>query len=82
MNGQDKAFFFLKFSLMSHLPILLYIVVTDFLMPLNCFHLIQNTYCVFRQVKSGTIFDNFLITDDEEYAQKVGDEVWGVTKVS
>jgi calreticulin len=32
------------------------------------------------QVKSGTIFDNVLITDDEEYAKKVGDETWGVLK--
>ncbi|XP_051897847.1 calreticulin-like [Pristis pectinata] len=32
------------------------------------------------QVKSGTIFDNFLITDDEKYAEKVGKETWGATK--
>ena len=32
------------------------------------------------QVKSGTIFDNFLITDDIEEAKKVGDETWGATK--
>ncbi|XP_013397065.1 calreticulin-like [Lingula anatina] len=32
------------------------------------------------QVKSGTIFDNILITDDEDHAKKVGDELWGVTK--
>merc|ERR1719334_1719254 len=32
------------------------------------------------QGKSGTIFDNFLITDDAEHAKKVGDETWGVTK--
>jgi len=32
------------------------------------------------QVKSGTIFDNFLITDDPDFAKKVGDETWGVTK--
>merc|ERR1712168_1167805 len=32
------------------------------------------------QVKSGTIFDNFLITDDVEEAKKIGDETWGVTK--
>jgi len=32
------------------------------------------------QVKSGTIFDNFLITDDVDFAKKVGDETWGVTK--
>jgi hypothetical protein len=28
------------------------------------------------QVKSGTIFNNVLITDDPEYAKKVGDEIW------
>ena len=32
------------------------------------------------QVKSGTIFDNILITDDEETAKKVGDETFGATK--
>jgi len=28
------------------------------------------------QVKSGTIFDNVLITDDPAEAKKVGEEVW------
>ncbi|XP_078733204.1 calreticulin-like [Lampetra fluviatilis] len=32
------------------------------------------------QVKSGTIFDSFLITDDEKYAETIGEETWGVTK--
>ncbi|XP_003388074.1 PREDICTED: calreticulin-like [Amphimedon queenslandica] len=32
------------------------------------------------QVKSGTIFDNFLITDDEAYAETFGRETWGATK--
>jgi len=32
------------------------------------------------QVKSGTIFDNILITDDTDYAKQVGDETWGATK--
>ncbi|KAM9385955.1 calreticulin-like [Pholidichthys leucotaenia] len=32
------------------------------------------------QVKSGTIFDNFLITDDVKEAEKFGKETWGVTK--
>ena len=31
-------------------------------------------------MKSGTIFDNILICDDEEYAKKFGDETWGETK--
>ncbi|NXS18466.1 CALR protein, partial [Mystacornis crossleyi] len=33
------------------------------------------------QVKSGTIFDNFLITDDEKLAEEIGNETWGATKV-
>ncbi|RUS71970.1 hypothetical protein EGW08_020263 [Elysia chlorotica] len=32
------------------------------------------------QVKSGTIFDNILITDDADYAEEVGKETWGKTK--
>ncbi|KAK3566324.1 hypothetical protein QTP86_032356 [Hemibagrus guttatus] len=32
------------------------------------------------QVKSGTIFDNFLITNDPKLAEKIGDETWGATK--
>merc|ERR1711936_866496 len=32
------------------------------------------------QVKSGTIFDNILITDDVDEAKKIGDETWGATK--
>ena len=32
-------------------------------------------------MKSGTIFDNILITDDEDYAEKQGNEVWKVTSV-
>merc|ERR1712050_445352 len=32
------------------------------------------------QVKSGTIFDNFLITDDAKHAEEVGNETWGKTK--
>lgn len=34
------------------------------------------------QVKSGTIFDNFLITNDPNLAEEVGNETWGTTKVS
>lgn len=33
------------------------------------------------QVKSGTIFDNFLITDDVKEAEDFGNETWGATKV-
>ena len=32
------------------------------------------------QVKSGTIFDNVLITDSEEYAEEFGNDTWGQTK--
>ncbi|XP_069126744.1 calreticulin-like [Argopecten irradians] len=32
------------------------------------------------QVKSGTIFDNILITDDVAFAEKVGKDTWGETK--
>lgn len=32
------------------------------------------------QVKTGTIFDNLLITDDVEEAEKFGTETWGATK--
>ncbi|KAG5848003.1 hypothetical protein ANANG_G00132250 [Anguilla anguilla] len=32
------------------------------------------------QVKSGTIFDNFLITNDPKLAEEVGNETWGLTK--
>ncbi|XP_020825094.1 calreticulin-3 isoform X2 [Phascolarctos cinereus] len=32
------------------------------------------------QVRSGTIFDNFLITDDENYAAEFGMKTWGRTK--
>ncbi|KTG34517.1 hypothetical protein cypCar_00038341 [Cyprinus carpio] len=32
------------------------------------------------QVKTGTIFDNFLITDDVEEAEQFGTETWGATK--
>lgn len=32
------------------------------------------------QVKSGTIFDNFLISDDIEEAKRIGEETWGSTK--
>ena len=38
------------------------------------------SYCLL-QVKSGTIFDNFLITDDVKEAEDIGNETWGVTKV-
>lgn len=33
-----------------------------------------------HQVKSGTLFDNVLITDDPEYAKQVAEETWGKNK--
>ena len=36
--------------------------------------------CMCVQVKSGTIFDNILICDDEEYAKQFGEDTWGMTK--
>lgn len=41
-----------------------------------------NAFSVLEQVKSGTIFDNFLITNDPKLAEKIGDETWGATKVN
>ncbi|XP_012877645.1 PREDICTED: calreticulin-like [Dipodomys ordii] len=32
------------------------------------------------QVKSGSIFDNFLLTNDEEFAEEVGNNTWGLRK--
>lgn len=31
-------------------------------------------------MKSGTIFDNILVTDDEKHAEEVGKATWGATK--
>lgn len=36
--------------------------------------------CKYIQVKSGTLFDNVLISDDPEYAKKVAEETWGKQK--
>lgn len=32
------------------------------------------------QVKSGTLFDNILITDEPEYAKQLAEETWGKQK--
>ncbi|EHB18538.1 Calreticulin [Heterocephalus glaber] len=32
------------------------------------------------QIKSGSIFDNFLLTNDEEFAEEVGNKTWGIRK--
>jgi len=31
-------------------------------------------------VKSGSIFDNVLITDDETFAEEFGEKTWGASK--
>ena len=36
----------------------------------------RNWQAVFPQVKSGTIFDNILITDDEDFARNVAKETF------
>ena len=36
----------------------------------------RNWEAVFPQVKSGTIFDNILITDDEDFARNVAKETF------
>ena len=50
-----------------------------FVFNLGLFHIIFKS--IF-QVKAGTIFDNMLVTDSEEYAQKHGEETWGAMKVT
>lgn len=35
---------------------------------------------VYLQVKSGSIFDNILVTDDEAYARKFAEKTWGASK--
>ena len=36
----------------------------------------RNWQAIFPQVKSGTIFDNILITDDEDFARNVAKETF------
>lgn len=43
-------------------------------------HNCLNGFIFYFQVKSGTIFDNILITDDESKAEEVGKELWEKTK--
>ena len=43
-----------------------------------CAMCITSILCL--QVKSGTIFDNVLVTDDVDYAKQVAEETWAVTK--
>jgi len=35
---------------------------------------------VLYQVKSGTLFDNVLLSDDPEYAKQLAEETWGKQK--
>lgn len=56
--------------------------IKDHLLKKNVWCLSHNsTFLAVSQVKSGTIFDNFLITDDVKEAEDIGNETWGVTKV-
>lgn len=48
--------------------------------PFTCIN--PHYFTVLKQVKSGTIFDNFLITNDPKLAEEVGNETWGATKVN
>jgi len=36
--------------------------------------------CMQCQVKSGSIFDNVLVTDDEKFAEDFGEKTWGASK--
>jgi len=36
--------------------------------------------CLVHQVKSGSIFDNVLVTDDEKFAEEFGEKTWGASK--
>jgi len=40
----------------------------------------MDVVCCLQQVKSGSIFDNVLVTDDEKYAEDVGEKTWGASK--
>ncbi|EPS60599.1 calreticulin [Genlisea aurea] len=35
---------------------------------------------LFLQVKSGTLFDNIVVSDDPEYAKSLAEETWGKHK--
>lgn len=64
--------------------LLLYMTYNFFCMrksPYTFINLLRYTALII-QVKSGTIFDNFLITNDPKLAEEVGNETWGATKVN
>lgn len=42
--------------------------------------MVYTLWCSFCQVKSGTIFDNVLVTDDEDLANQFAEETFAVTK--
>ena len=47
----------------------------------NCSYLHPVTEdIVLYQVKSGTLFDNVLVSDDPEYAKQLAEETWGKQK--
>lgn len=58
-----------------------------FCLCVNCLHWVKCWHKVFSllrwimcQVKSGTMFDNVLVSDDPEYAKKLAEETWGKHK--
>lgn len=51
----------------------------DFLKPFDLVLIIP--LFSFQQVKSGCIFDNFLLTNNEEFAEEAGNKTWGIRKV-
>mmetsp|Transcript_17206 Transcript_17206/g.55064 ORF Transcript_17206/g.55064 Transcript_17206/m.55064 type:complete len:267 (+) Transcript_17206:621-1421(+) len=54
----------------------------DFVDDPSIYHFPTSKFVGFElwQVKSGSIFDSILVTDDVEYAAKFRDETWGATK--
>lgn len=44
------------------------------------FNLILILLFSFQRVKSGNIFDNFLLKNDEEFSEEVGNKTWGIRK--
>lgn len=72
-----KLYFFFYTIFVGAEAFLLFFLLLDMFSWSKCnvdFYLIQ--------VKSGTIFDNFLITNDPNLAEEVGNDTWGKTKVS
>jgi len=50
-----------------------------FFILLTVYKSLDIVYCLL-QVKSGSIFDNVLVTDDEKFAEDFGEKTWGAAK--